>query len=487
MINNVSLGNEWHLQDTDDKSVHYGKKFMFCFDQFKAEKIRMLIKSYVWQNYHTGSITLSTIYRYYIGFKKFNVFASQNGIESLADFNADDADNFMTFLRLYISNRTKEPLTYFSQKGIFTALRAVVYWGQIFAPELVPAKEVFNDSKYPYRTKNKTEYIPDDVVRQINAALSIEENPYLKYGIIILLSTGMRLSEFINLKVGCVSPHLLSGDTLTLYDFKNRHQCRKLPINPICADAITKLEEITTEFREKADEHIKNFLFLYETTKFFRQRHIKTVSARTFCEWINGYTQRGVYYPGFMNRHKITGSDGEIYHLKSQQFRKTVATDMFSKNVDLKVIQGFLRHMNPHTTKRYYADSKDIDRAMIFEKVGIIGNINNVDTTIIANEDELVWFKENKDKGAKMCDGYCTMPIADGKICERLTKHQKCYTCSRYITTPEYLQEHKMHLAELETQLANNIYGTHFAAHISPSISVLKDIIKRLEAIKNES
>ena len=85
-----------------------------------------------------------------------------------------------------------------------------------------------------------------------------------------------------------------------------------------------------------------------------------------------------------------------------------------------------------------------------------------------------------------MCDGYCTLPFTNGKMCEKLTNHQKCYTCSRYITTPEYLQVHKEHLAELETQLADNIYGTHYAAHLTPTITVLKEIIERLENIKHE-
>jgi len=85
-----------------------------------------------------------------------------------------------------------------------------------------------------------------------------------------------------------------------------------------------------------------------------------------------------------------------------------------------------------------------------------------------------------------MCDGYCTMPITDGKICERLVNRQKCYTCSRYITTPEYMQTHKEHLAELESQLANNIYGVHYAAHLTPEIAVLKDIIERLETVAHE-
>jgi len=34
--------------------------------------------------------------------------------------------------------------------------------------------------------------------------------------------------------------------------------------------------------------------------------------------------------------------------------------------------------------------------------------------------------------------------------------------------------------------LDSNIYGEHYAAHLTPTVIVLKEIIKRLEALKNE-
>jgi len=85
-----------------------------------------------------------------------------------------------------------------------------------------------------------------------------------------------------------------------------------------------------------------------------------------------------------------------------------------------------------------------------------------------------------------MCDGYCTKPFTvSGDICPRLVKRQKCYSCSRYITTPEFLEAHKKHLSFLEFQATNgDIYGDHYLGHLSPTIEVLKHIIERLEEIK---
>lgn len=207
----------------------------------------------------------------------------------------------------------------------------------------------------------------------------------------------------------------------------------------------------------------------------FNDNPIKNIEPNTFRCWIKS----------FIRKHDIRDGDGNLYKLKSHQFRRTLATDMLSKGINLNVIQQVLGHSRPNTTKHYYADIKDKERAEVFNNIGIIGNINKVDETVIADNEDLSWFKENKDKGARMEDGYCTRPCGDGKICDRLLKRQKCYTCSRYITTPEYLQAHKSHLSELEKQLEGNIYGDHYSEHFIPTIEILKEIVRRLEELQD--
>lgn len=135
--------------------------------------------------------------------------------------------------------------------------------------------------------------------------------------------------------------------------------------------------------------------------------------------------------------------------------------------------------------KRLAKNNKE--RAEVFKSVGVIGNINQIQSNAFDNVSEFEWFKANKDKCvAGLCDGYCTKPVTDGNICPRLLKRQKCYTCSRYITTPEYLDAHKQHLANLERQLEEGvIYGEHYAEHFIPTIEVLKVIIERLEGLQN--
>lgn len=341
--------------------------------------------------------------------------------------------------------------------------------------------EIFTGNEYiGVNRKLKIDFIPDDVVAQINEALKTEENPYLKYGIIILQSTGMRIGDLLKLRIDCIKPHLISGYTIEWTQHKGRKDKAPMPVRSECVAAIEKLIEVTSELRKKCIEKDKDIL-LINTIKSGNKYgseigKICAISQGTFQWWLEI----------FIRDNNIKDANGDYYNLTSHQFRRTLGTDMLSKGTNINVIQQVLGHSDPSVTKRFYADVKDKERAEVFKSVGVIGNINQIQSSAFDNVSEFEWFKANKNKSACMCDGYCTKPVVDGKICDRLLKRQKCYTCSRYITTPEYLEVHKQHLANLEKKLEEGaIYGEHYAEHFIPTIEVLKVIIERLEGLQN--
>ena len=160
MINkDIPTMDEWILKDIDSNSLHYGKSFRFSFEEFKAEKIKKLIKSYVWINYQSGTLALSTISSKVSYFKTFNAFAIQKNILNLKFFNENDADDYRTYLKMIKSETSGLPLTFLTQKSKFNALRSIVYWGQTFMPELVPSNDVFCDITYSGRhIKHKSDF-----------------------------------------------------------------------------------------------------------------------------------------------------------------------------------------------------------------------------------------------------------------------------------------------------------------------------------------
>lgn len=472
----------WNIVDNDKDSQHYGRNFKFDFSYISSEEIKDVVKDYIWQNYRVGNKTLSTLYNeisFY--FWLFIQYCRSREIDTLRDLDNVDVDNYISFLRTYISDKTSKPLTYNSQKIRLDCLKSVIRWCQIHRPNDVPTTEIFTGSEYiGINRKVKIDFIPDDVVAQINEALKTEKNPYLKCGIIILQSTGMRIGDLLKLRIDCIKPHLISGYTIEWTQHKGHKDKPPMPVRSECVAAIEKLIEITEPLRNEVIERDKDNLLIYRYLKGSQygkyNGKVATPTSSAFSYW----------FDTFIKRNNIKDANGDYYNLTSHQFRRTLGTDMLSKGTNINVIQQVLGHSNPSVTKRFYADVKDKERAEVFKSVGVIGNINQIQSSVFDNVSEFEWFKANKDKGACMCDGYCTKPVVDGKICDRLLKRQKCYTCSRYITTPEYLEAHKQHLANLEKQLEEGaIYGEHYAEHFIPTIEVLKVIIERLEGLQN--
>jgi integrase len=478
MKNNRPEGDVWNLKDTDKESQHYGRNFKFDFTYISSEEIKDVVKDYIWQNYRTRNRTLNKLYTAIMLFKHFISFTNQARITTFKDLTNTDIDNFVSYLHTTISNNRKKPLSYQSQKKALDTLKAIIAWCQLHKPQAVPDREIFTGNEYTgVNRKLKIDFIPDNVLLQINEALKTEENPYVRYGSIILQATGMRIGDLLKLRIDCIKPHLISGYTIKWFDHKTRKERPPIPVRNECAKAVEKLIEATKELRDEADNSTKDVLLIHKPIVGKTANKVVIPSQPRMWYWFND----------FIKRNNILNANGELYNLTSHQFRRTLGTDMLSKGTNINVIQQVLGHADPSITKRFYADVKDKERAETFKDIGIIGNINQLDETAFDSPVEMEWFKANKNKCVTgLCDGYCTKHIEDGKICDRLLKRQKCYTCKRYITTPEYLEAHKNHLASLERQVAEGvIYGEHYAEHFIPTIEVLKVIIARLEELQN--
>ena len=410
-------GDVWNIVDNDKDSQHYGRNFKFDFSYISNKEIKDVVKDYVWQNYRVGNKSLNTLYREVnTFFFQFIRFADTRNITSLKRLTNTDVDHFISYLNTTISERTKKPFGTSMQRNCLKALKSVIYWCWIHRPNDVPATEIFTGNEYiGVNRKLKIDFIPDDVVAQINEALKKEENPYLKYGIIILQSTGMRIGDLLKLRIDCIKPHLISGYTIEWTQHKGRKDKAPMPVRSECVAAIEKLIEITAELRDEADEKDKNTLMIWRVPK---GKCCGKVIAINVVRFNNDWMKK------FIEKNNIKDANGDYYNLTSHQFRRTLGTDMLSKGTNINVIQQVLGHSDPSVTKRFYADVKDKERAEVFQSVGVIGNINQIQSSAFDNVSEFEWFKANKDKGACMCDGYCTKPVVNGKICDRLLKRQ---------------------------------------------------------------
>jgi integrase len=476
-MSNVPKGDVWRLPDKNPDSQNYNQVYKFDFSFFQSAEIKNILKEYIWTNYRTENRVTRSLSETVLKFKFFDRFCREAHIYSLKQLTNGLISQFQSFLHIQVSAMTKKPLSYSYQNDCFTALKSLVHWCRIYLPEAVPAVQIFTGNEYRnVHRRLKVDFIPDNILRKVNESLKYEDNSYVKYGIIILECTGMRLGDLMLLTIDCTGEHPISGHTISWFDHKNRKSRNHMPIPVECKEAIDHLRTVTEKIRKQADDDIKNKLFIYSPKIGTNKRKIISLSRYVFGKWCRGFSKE----------HNICDENGNLYVITSHKFRRTLATDMLSKGTNIKIIQETLGHISPATTKMYYADIKDAARAEMFGKIGVLGNISDVTEEHVPNEADRRWFKENCAGKARMSDGYCTLPIQNGKLCSRLLSRQKCYLCSRYITTIDNLDAHRDHLSELQALLESNIYGEHYAAHIVPTITVLKEIIMRLEALKNE-
>jgi len=285
-------GDVWNIVDNDKDSQHYGRNFKFDFSYISSEEIKDVVKDYVWQNYRVGNKSLNRLYQEVTShFNTFIRFADVYKIDSLKSLSNLDIDNYISFLHTQISAKSKKPLTYNSQKIALDTLKSVIRWCQLHRPNDVPTTEIFTGNEYiGVNRKLKIDFIPDDVVAQINEALKTEENPYLKYGIIILQSTGMRIGDLLKLRIDCIKPHLISGYTIEWTQHKGRKNKAPMPVRSECVAAIEKLIEVTSELREKCIEKDKDILLINTITsgnKYGSEAgKICAISQSTFHWWL---------------------------------------------------------------------------------------------------------------------------------------------------------------------------------------------------------
>ena len=332
-------GEVWNIVDNDKDSQHYGRNFKFDFSYISSEEIKDVVKDYVWQNYRVGNKAISTLYKH-LNFDLVRFFTFvENENKELSELTNADIDKYVSLLHTTISKRTGKSLGYQSQKKELDAVKGLIYWCQLHRPNDVPATEIFTGNEYiGVNRKLKIDFIPDDVVAQINEALKKEENPYLKYGIIILQSTGMRIGDLLKLRIDCIKPHLISGYTIEWTQHKGRKDKAPMPVRSECVAAIEKLIEVTSELRNEADEKDKDTLMIHRIPKGISAGSVSVITTMTFAtNW----------FRDFIKRNNIKDANGGYYNLTSHQFRRTLGTDMLSKGTNINVIQQVLGHSDP--------------------------------------------------------------------------------------------------------------------------------------------
>ena len=301
-----------------------------------------------------------------------------------------------------------------------------------------------------------TQYIPDEVVEQLLNV--IHECPvFVKRIWLIMMNTGIRVSEALNLKEDC----LIYNDKEGIYylyflahkTLKQRRRLglddyHSLPImNPEIIEIIRQQIEETGGLRKVGRTP---YIFLKEANsdRVVNPKQVTRYLPSTVNQTINSC----------IKRHQIKDKNGDIWHYSNHQCRKTVAVKLLSDGASVTDVGEILGHLAEKTTRQYYQDIDTMKIAeldlQLFEQ---LFETMDEDARSAFTPYEFEQLKKEILKGSRETPeghGSCVKHVSFGPC-----KKSSCVGCSLLLTGPQKLSMwRKLHLEQ--QSYINNLIKT---------------------------
>ena len=326
------------------------------------------------------------------------------------------------------------------------------------------------------------EYIPESVWNQLDQNLKYLPEPIQRM-VILLRCTGVRVGELCNLPFDCLRKR---GEqwrirfTTEKYDLED-----ELPI--VMPDLVAVIKEqqeyIKQQFGDSYDklfcgnlgrnQYSKKSTDDGEVQKLVFYPKPEVMSWRSFSHWLNKLAKMC----------KICTKDGQLWHFRSHQFRRTVATVMTNAGVRDLIIQKYLRHRSPRMLLHYQHFLK---QAMQSEYEELLREKKYVDISgkVVANHkptNPLTELMRRKMYQITTQYGECHRPILKSQ-CQTVNA---CWRCQHWRTSTDdlpYLKDDLLRVSkELET--ANKLGMTRQKQGLEEDRNNLLNCIKGLEGI----
>lgn len=291
-----------------------------------------------------------------------------------------------------------------------------------------------------------TQYIPDEVVEQLLNV--IQEFPvFVKRIWLIMMNTGIRVSEALNLKEDCLTYNDKEGiyylNFLTHKTLKQRRRLglddfHSLPImNHEIIELIRQQIEETKKLREVGSTPYI-FLKVANSDRVVNPNQVTRYLASTVSQTINSC----------IKKHQIKDKHGDIWHYSNHQCRKTVAVKLLSNGASVTDVGEILGHLAEKTTRQYYQDIDTMKIAeldlQLFEQ---LFDTMDEETRSSYTPVEFEQLKKEIMKGSRETPeghGSCVKHVSFGPC-----KKSSCVGCSLLLTGPQKLSMwRKLHLEQ---------------------------------------
>lgn len=323
---------------------------------------------------------------------------------------------------------------------------------------------------FPKRPKHLPRYIPDEVMRQLNAHLDELAEPVMRM-VLVLQECGMRISELVHLKFDCLLQDKAGDWFLRYYQFKMK---KEITI-PISREVVRVIQEQQRYIRQHITQ--EDFVYLFSANGGVRRPNFnpvpKVMTRKALPIQLNRLAER----------HNICDSTGKRWHFQTHQFRHSVGTKLINGGVPQHIVQRYLGHESPNMTAVY---AHIFDQTMKEEIAKFQGKVVNVAGQVVESitpeveTAELEWFKRNIQAQA-LPNGSCALPT----ISQGCPHANACLTCTHFRTTAEFLDEHKKQLEQTK-QILDKAKANGWTRQVEMNEKVAENLRRIIEGLERE-
>ena len=492
-LNEIMIGNSRYSEDIWDlrplmksKTIRESKKYI-RFGYIDSMELREVVKKYAY--YKLGKVKPKTVKDYINGaLPVFIEYCTLNGIRRFRDITLEDYLNF----NIWMKDKKKASISagYDNCHIVEEIIRIgqIKGWDvpQFHLPKRASASQLWYYAKNKLvLTYNKTKPIPEAVLDKIlYHAVHNETNILTKAGILIQSQTGLRISEVLSIKEGCLKQTADGDEYMEVVLTKTEKEAinHKVFVNELVKSSVEELTEYTDSLRKESG---MEELFL------IRNRGIRVLNIE---QW---GTNR---LPNFIKKHDIRDNKGNLYPLHSHQFRATYVRELIKRRIPIAMIMKQYAHVSIEMTAHYLSLQEEEVKEIFSE-------------TVLSPESKIAGLraKEIKGKLEKLFNGKTeseidriisdlakTMsfnPLPTG-ICLYDFRRGNCtdgdgcffYNCPNYITEVQFYPVLKAELDLLEKEMARLKELEQYPAYQVQAVKYkyLKPLVESLEAQINE-
>lgn len=329
------------------------------------------------------------------------------------------------------------PVSAVRRSGLLTDLKVFLDDVRLhdWAPGL-PANATYYRGEIPRAEKTLPRFVDEFVMGQLQGEEALERLPDLttRTAVVILIETGLRSVDCLRLPLDPITTDEAGAPYLRFFN----HKASKEAVIPI-SDRV--LEQVSRQQADLGDRFATAPRFLLPAIR-------KNPDGQRALSWST------------LNRRLARWlSDGDVRDAASQpvkitahQFRHTFGTRMINNEVPLDIVQRMLDHGSPEMTARY-ATIKDQTLRREWERfqqrVDISGELIPLPNTGVMSD--AAWALENLARAKQtLPNGYCGLPL------QQTCPHPNaCLTCDSFLTTVEFLPQHRDQLTRTEQLIAD--------------------------------